>query len=162
LSAPPAAAQAAAEYGSIVTGKSATAGTGAGIAARANRLDSALSQGKKNSSVSVAGNQAPVAAGTEKNPAVANRLAFEQGAGQNAATLSLKSLPVTAAVRINGKAVGKTPLQMLLAPGTYKIEMEGPRMEAAKQQVELSPKETREIELQLSAAPRYPSHITLQ
>jgi hypothetical protein len=65
-------------------------------------------------------------------------------------------------VRIDGKPVGQTPLLISLAPGVYKIEMEGPRMEFGKQQLNLSPNETREIELPLSAAPRYPSHIELQ
>jgi hypothetical protein len=50
---------------------------------------------------------------------------------------------------------------MSLAPGSYKVEMEGPHMEFGKQQLTLSAKETREIELHLSAAPRYPSRITL-
>ena len=87
---------------------------------------------------------------------------MEQRAGQDAAKLSFKSVPASAVVRIDGKPVGKTPLLMSLAPGTYQIEMEGPRMEFGKQQLTLGTKETREIELQLSAAPRYPEHITLQ
>jgi hypothetical protein len=98
----------------------------------------------------------------EKSFADANRSALEQVAGENAATLIVRSQPVKAVVCINGKPVGQTPLQLSLAPGTYKIEMEGPRMEAAKQQMDLSPKESREVELRLSAPPRYPSHITLQ
>ena len=65
-------------------------------------------------------------------------------------------------MQINGKPVGKTPLQLSLAPGSYQVEMCGPRMEAGKQQLNLSPKETREIELQLSAAPRYPKYVELE
>jgi hypothetical protein len=162
LSAPPAAAQAAAEYGHIATGTSAAANAGAGLAARTSKLDSALSPGKKSSTVSAASSQSVDVVETEKNLVDANRRALEQSAGQNAATLTLKSAPVKAMVRINGKPVGQTPLQLSLAPGTYKIEMEGPRMEAGKQQLDLSAQEKRELELQLSAAPRYPSHITLQ
>jgi hypothetical protein len=163
LSARPTAAQAAAEYGHIATGTSAsTTGISKKLDSAANKLDSALPQIKQKSSAPAASNQAAVATGSEKSLADANRRGLEEAAGPNAATLSLKSLPVKAAVRINGKPVGQTPLQLSLAPGTYHIEMEGPRMEAGKQQLDLSPKETRQVELQLSAAPRYPSHITLQ
>jgi hypothetical protein len=58
--------------------------------------------------------------------------------------------------------VGQTPLLISLAPGDYKIEMEGPRMELGTQQLKVVPNERREIELPLSAPPRYPSHIELQ
>jgi PEGA domain len=163
LSASPLAAQAAAEYGHIATGASAsTTAISNKLDSAANKLDSALPQGKKNSSVSAASNQPTVATGTEKSFADANRRALEQSAGQNAATLSLKSLPVKAVVRINGKPVGRTPLQLSLAPGTYKVEMEGPRMEFGKQQLDLRAEEKREIELHLSAAPRYPRYVQLE
>lgn len=156
LSARPAAAQATVEYGHAVTGAST------GLAGVGKKINSALSPSKKPSSVLVPDKQPEGVTGTENSPADANRRALEKGAGQNAATLSLKSVPAKAEVRIDGKPVGQTPLLMSLAPGAYKVEMEGPRMEFGKQQLNLGPKETREIELRLSAAPRYPTHIQLQ
>ena len=163
LSARPAAAQAAAEYGHIAAGTSAsTAAVGRKLDSVSNKLSSALSQSNQKSSAPDVSTRAAVTTDSEQNPSDANRRALEQTAGQHAATLSLKSLPVKARVQINGKPVGKTPLQLSLAPGSYQVEMCGPRMEAGKQQLNLSPKETRENELQLSAAPRYPKYVELE
>jgi len=161
LSARPAAAQATVEYGHVVTGNSA------GLTGLSNKINSALSAGKKPASAPAPDKQPGVVTGTvmtstEHSPEDANRRALEQRAGQDAAKLTLKSVPAKAVVRIDGKPVGQTPLLISLAPGAYKIEMEGPRMEFGKQQLNLGPKETREMELRLSAAPRYPSHIQLQ
>jgi len=155
----PAAAQAAIEYGHIATGSSASS---AGLSKLSNKINSTLSPSKTSSSVRTADEQPGTVTGTESNPQVANRQALEQRAGKDAAKLTLKSVPAKAVVRIDGKAVGQTPLLISLAPGAYKIEVEGPRMEFGKQQLSLGPNETREIELPLSAAPRYPSHIELQ
>jgi PEGA domain len=146
LNAHPVAAQAAIEYGHVATGSSA------GLTGLSNKMDSTLSSGKRND----------VATSTQGSLEDANRRALKQSAGQNAATLSLKSVPAKAVVRIDGKPVGQTPLLLSMAPGTYKVEMEGPRMESGKQNLVLGPKETCEIELRLSAAPRYPSQIWLQ
>jgi len=152
----PAGAQAAVEYGHIATGSST------GLAGLSNKINSTPSPDKKPSSVWTADKQPQAATAAESNPADANRRVLEQLAGKDAAKLTLKSAPAKAMVRIDGKPVGLTPLLISLAPGVYKIEMEGPRMEFGKQQLNLSPNETREIELPLSAAPRYPSHIELQ
>ncbi len=153
----PAAAQATIEYGNVATG------TGAGVAGLGNKIGSALSSGTKTASAGASRKRAAVVDDdTEYNPADANRRALEQRAGQDAAKLSFKSVPANAVVRIDGQPVGETPLLMSLAPGTYQIEMEGPRMEFGKQQLTLGTKEAREIDLHLSPAPRYPAHITLQ
>ncbi|MFZ0314626.1 MAG: PEGA domain-containing protein [Candidatus Korobacteraceae bacterium] len=156
----PAAAQASVEYGHVATGSS-TAGS-AGLGKLSNKLGAVLSPDNKSSSVQTVAKQPQAATAPEGNPADTNRLALEHQAGKEAAKLTLKSEPAKATVRINGKPVGQTPLLISLAPGVYKIEMEGPRMEVGKQQLNLGPNETREIELPLSAAPRYPSHIELQ
>ena len=150
-----AAAQAAVEYGHAVTGN------GSGLAALGNKIDSTLSPSKKSASVQTL-DKPGVVTSAENNLQNANRRALEQRAGKDAAKISLKSAPAKAIVRIDGKPVGQTPLLLSLAPGDYKIEMEGPRMESGKQQLKVSPNETCEIEVPLSAAPRYPSHIELQ
>jgi PEGA domain len=158
LGARPAAAQAATEYGHIATGASVGA---TGVSKVGNRVASTLSRGAKPGSAADPDKQSRVMTVTESSLEDANRRALGQRAGQNAATLRLKSVPAKAVVRIDGKLVGQTPLQMFLAPGTYKIEMEGPLGESGKQQVSLDPKARREIELRLSAAPRYPAQIRL-
>jgi hypothetical protein len=152
----PAAAQAAVEYGHIATGSST------GLAGLSNKINSTLAPDKKSASVQTIDTQPGAATATESDLRDANRRALEQHAGKDAAKISLKSAPAKAIVRIDGKPVGQTPLLISLAPGDYKIEMEGPRMELGKQQLKVAPNERREIELLLSAPPRYPSHIELQ
>ncbi len=152
-----AAAQAAIEYGHVATSSSSV-----GLSGLSNKINSTLSPSQKSDSSSAAVKQAGPVAETPPNPQDANRRAIEQSAGQDAAKLTLKSVPEKAVVRIDGKPVGQTPLSMSLAPGTYRVEMEGPRMEFGKQQLILHAKETQEVELRLSTAPRYPSHIDLQ
>jgi hypothetical protein len=89
-----------------------------------------------------------------------NRRALEAHAGKDAAKLMLRSLPNKSAVRINGKVVGKTPVLLILAPGAYKIEMEGDRMSSAEKQVDLLPHETREVTMALES--RYPVRVQLK
>jgi len=155
LSARPAAAQAAIEYGHIATSSSA------GLSGLSNKINSTLSPDKKTVSVITPDKQLATVPDTATSPQDANRRALEQRAGQDAAKLTFKSVPAKAVVRIDGKPVGQTPLSMSLAPGNYSVEMEGPRMEFGKQQLNLHAKQTQEIELRLSTPPRYPSHIEL-
>ena len=156
LSAHPAPAQTAAEYGNAV------AGVGTSLTGLTKKVDSALSPGKKLGSTLPPEKKSGSAPPTGEPLDAVNRRALEQRAGKDAAKVTLKSVPAKASVRIDGKTVGLTPLLLTLAPGTYKVEMEGPRMEFGKQQVDLHPQETREVELRLSSAPRYPAHIRLQ
>ena len=87
-----------------------------------------------------------------------NRRALEDEAGKNAAKLMLRSVPDKSSVRIGGKPVGKTPLLLIVHPGVYVIEMEGgPRLGYSRQQVDLLPKETREVVMDLK--PRYPASV---
>jgi len=103
--------------------------------------------------------QAPAAAPGEAAEA-ANRKALEDQAGKNAAKLMLRSEPDKSSVRIDGKPVGKTPLLLVVRPGVYVVEIEGgPRMSYGRQQVDLLPKEAREVLVELQ--PRYPTSISL-
>jgi PEGA domain-containing protein len=142
-----AAAQATAEYGHIsASAKAATA--------TAPSATTATTQ-----SPTQTGASAVAAHPTEAGEA-ANRAALEAAAGKNAAKLMLRSAPGNAQVRVNGKRVGKTPLLLIVAPGVYAVEMEGgARMDFARRQVDLLPKETRELLLALE--PRYPARIRL-
>jgi hypothetical protein len=166
LSARVVAGQGAAEYGLAVAGAAtnvagASKAIGPAVAA-AVKSGSMVAPDKKAAPaapVSVPAVTVPFANAT---PDVANRQALEKLAGKDAAKLTLKSVPPKASVRIDGKDVGQTPLLLTLAPGHYKIEMTGPRMEFGTQQVELHPQETRELELPLSAAPKYPTQIWLR
>ncbi|MFI5118133.1 MAG: PEGA domain-containing protein [Terriglobales bacterium] len=157
----PAAAQATIEYGHVASGSSAA------VAGLGSKVNSSLSPDKTSASAPASRKGAAGAIGAEdgrdeSSVEEANRRALERSAGQDAAKLNFKSVPANAVVRIDGKPVGLTPLLMSLAPGTYQVEMEGPRMEFGKQRLTLGAKETRDIELRLAAAPRYPTHITLQ
>jgi len=89
----------------------------------------------------------------------ANRRALEARAGKDAAKLMLRSVPNRASVWIEGKEVGITPLQLIVAPGVYKVEMKGRQMDFGRKQVDLHPKETREVLVTLES--RYPSHVEL-
>ncbi len=91
---------------------------------------------------------------------VANRRALEKQAGQNAGKLLLRSVPSTAQVWIDGAFVGNSPMLLLLAPGKYRVEFRGPRMEYAARVVDLLPRETREIALTLAV--RYPTRASVR
>ncbi len=86
-----------------------------------------------------------------------NRRALEAKAGKDAAKMMLRSQPDGAWVFINGKGVGKTPLLLILAPGVYHVEMHIVLRESSQKQVDLLPKETREVLLTLAA--RYPNRV---
>jgi len=86
-----------------------------------------------------------------------NRRALEAKAGKDAAKVMLRSQPDGAWVLIDGKGVGKTPLLLILAPGVYKVEMNITQRESSQKQIDLLPKETREVLLDLPA--RYPSRL---
>jgi hypothetical protein len=89
-----------------------------------------------------------------------NRQVLEQHAGKDACKLLLRSTPSTAQVFVDGAFVGNSPLEIIVAPGKYQIEMRGQRLDSAKRQVDLLPRETREVALPLTA--RYPTHVTAQ
>lgn len=93
-------------------------------------------------------------------PEETNRQALEERAGGDAGKLLLRSRPSGAQVRVDGKLVGRTPLLLILAPGSYRVEMRGARMELGKQQVDLLPRESRKV--LLSLAPRYPARLSLR
>ncbi len=88
-----------------------------------------------------------------------NRRVLEARAGKDAAKMMLRSQPDGAWVLINGKGVGKTPLLLILAPGVYRVEMHIAQRESSQKQVDLLPKETREVLLTLAA--RYPNRVEL-
>jgi PEGA domain len=90
----------------------------------------------------------------------ANRKALEQRAGKDAAKLMLRSTPTDAYVKINGNAVGRTPILLVVPPGRYDVVMDGKRMEHAEQNIDLLPKETREFLLPLKQL--YPTEVRVQ
>ncbi len=148
LSASYAAAQAAAEYGASV------AGAGGRVAAIPFPKTQTALPPDKSGSVHLTAPAHPA-----EDTEAANRKALEARAGKDAAKLMLRSEPSKASVRIDGKPVGKTPLLLIVPPGVYKVEMEGLSTELGRRQVDLLPKETREVALTLE--PRYPTHVRL-
>ena len=154
-----ASAQALAEYGGAVS-------TVGGSAASLEKMSPArLLAGSLTSSLDNAGARVVV----EQTPSVhlplreaedvvgENRRALEAKAGKDAAKVMLRSQPDGAWVMIDGKGVGKTPLLLILAPGVYKVEMQITQREASQRQVDLLPKETRDVLLTLAA--RYPTRL---
>lgn len=95
-----------------------------------------------------------------ESPAEANRRALEGRAGKDAAKLMLRSVPDKARTLVDGELVGVTPLLLVLAPGRYKVEMEGSRLEHGEKSVDLLPREMRRIVLSLD--PRYPERVRLR
>lgn len=144
-----AAAQAAAEYGGAVASGGARV-----VAIPVPKVGSpAVPPDKSGSAVHL------TARPTEDVEAT-NRKALEAHAGKDAAKLMLRSEPTRASVKVDGKPVGKTPLLLIVAPGVYKVDMEGLSTEVAHQQVDLLPKETREVVSTLKS--RYPTHVQLR
>jgi hypothetical protein len=131
-------AQASAEYASTTS-----AITGAGAGAKGGKKISFPTSTKKNARF------LHLPSGVSESPAAANRRALEEKAGDDAGTLLLRSAPSRARVWIDGKLVGETPLMMVLAPGTYEVEIRGKRMGVEKSKVELLTDEKREIVLSL-------------
>ena len=94
-----------------------------------------------------------------RSPETANRQALEQRAGQDAGKLLLRSTPTGAQVWIDGALVGNTPMLLIVAPGKYRVEMRGQRLEHAERAVGLLPHET--VELALPLVPRYPTRAAV-
>jgi len=92
-------------------------------------------------------------------PAEANRKAFESGSGQHPAKMLLRSVPANAEVFVNDLTVGRAPLLLVVAPGTYKVGMRGQRQEWGDETVGVMPDETQVVLIHLRS--RYPSSITL-
>lgn len=86
-----------------------------------------------------------------------NRSELEARAGRDASRLLLRSTPAKAQVWVDGKAVGSTPLLLIVPPGKYKIELRGPRQEHAVYDYALLPKETREEVVKLQQL--YPARV---
>ena len=92
------------------------------------------------------------------SPDEANRRALKQRAGIDAAKLSLQSEPSDAMAYIDGIFVGRTPLQLVVPPGKYKVEMHGKHEEFGEGLVGLLPNETQQLKLTLEL--RYPARIS--
>lgn len=142
-------AQASAEYAGATS-----AITGAGAGSKAGKKISFPASTKKSARF------LHLPSGVSESPAAANRRALEEKAGDDAGSLLLRSAPSHARVWIDGKLVGETPLMLVLAPGTYEVEIRGKRMGVEKSKVELLTDEKREIVLSLAS--RYPSQLRLE
>lgn len=88
-----------------------------------------------------------------------NRQLLEESAGKDAAKLMLRSNPTDAFVKVNGKAVGRTPILLVVPPGQYDVTLDGKRMEHADQKIDLLPKETREFLIPLKQ--QFPTEVMI-
>lgn len=87
-----------------------------------------------------------------------NRKELEKNAGKDAGKLFLRSTPSGAQIYINGDFVGKTPLLLVVPPGTYKVDMRGDRQGSSEKIVGLLANQTQEVVLNLAL--RYPARVT--
>lgn len=90
-------------------------------------------------------------------PEEVNRKDLEENAGPNAGKLFLRSVPSGADIFINGRLVGQTPMLLVAAPGTYRIDMRGTRQEFGTKTVGLIAKDTQTVAISLNQ--RYPSQV---
>jgi PEGA domain len=138
--------QSAAEYGSVTSKSTATA-----AGAKLSKPDMAPPAGQSQSA------HLPIRTG--ESVAAANVRALQERAGPDATKLSLRSVPDRAQVWVNERFVGATPLDLMLAPGRYRLEMRGAGLERGRQEVEVLPKQSRVVVLSLT--PRYPKKVSL-
>ena len=99
-------------------------------------------------------------AATEDPSGEANRKVLEQRAGRDAAKLLLQSVPSEALAYIDGRFVGRTPVELTVAPGKYKVEMNGEHEEVGERLVGVLPNEQQQVEITLAS--HYPASITIQ
>lgn len=103
--------------------------------------------------------KSPYIVASDSAPAdVANRKALEEHAGPDGGKLLVRSVPSGARVFVNDSYVGHAPLLLIVAPGAYKIQVQGAGEASAEKTVNLGPKDTQEVALALTA--RYPDRVT--
>jgi PEGA domain len=160
-------AQAAAEYGSATSGMAGSM-SGINIMQKAKFPDNKTNSSTSSSPAGIHGQAAGGAANLryivessdiEDHSMKSNRLALEGQAGKDGAKLMLRSDPDGALVRIDGKAVGNTPLLLVVPAGQYRVTMDGTRLEHGVRKVDLLPHETREYLFNLK--PVYPTQVEI-
>lgn len=93
-------------------------------------------------------------------PSELNRKDFEDNAGENAGRVLFRSVPESAEIFINDLVVGRTPLLLVIAPGKYKVEMRGLRVETGRTTLGVLPKETQTVVISLKQ--RYPASVSIR
>ena len=93
-------------------------------------------------------------------PELANRRQLEEQAGRDAGKLLIRSAPSEADVWIEELAVGKTPLLLVLHPGTYTAKVRALGTNFVEQRVEIMPGNNHEVVFSLPL--RYPAQIRLR
>ena len=152
-----AAAQAVVEYGGAVSSAAVSSAAAGKLASPRLPINAATAGVVEAGAENTTSAHLPMRAVAD--PVGDNRRALEAKAGKDGAKLMLRSAPNGATVWINGKEVGATPLLLVVPPGAYKVEMYSVQRESSRKQVDLLPKETREVLLTLAS--RYPTHVEL-
>jgi hypothetical protein len=148
-------AQAAVEYGAIVSN---SAGTAATIKPPTPNL-------RLPDNISSAGSPAPLnptanPGGTTADTAKANLQFFQDHSGPDAAALSLHTVPDHVQVWIDDKFVGSSPLDLKLGPGHHRVFASGPDKLESVREFDLAAKQKQSIDLPLKSG--YQDQITIQ
>ena len=141
--------QAGAEYGTMTSGSAGVAATVVKppISNAGPQPGNASSAG---TSTSLSSTYIP--SGTAEAAAKTNRQFFQDHSGPGGAQVSLHTVPNQAQAWIDGKFVGKTPLDLKLAPGHHRVLVRAPNMQDAVRELDLAAKQTQPIDLSLKSA----------
>jgi hypothetical protein len=151
--------QAAAEYGAMTAKMGATTAAAAKVPLPNLTIPGGSAPARKASPAPAPAASAPTRLPTADEAATANRLGLQRRAGPEGAEISFRSVPEHAQIFIDTQFVGTAPMILKLAPGHHRVYVTAPDMLASDQQIEVTPKQIREIVLSLN--PRAPKKVEL-
>jgi hypothetical protein len=142
--------QAAAEYGAMTAKMGAATAAAAKVPLPNIVIPSGSAPARKASPATAPAASAPTRLPTVDEAATANRLGLQRRAGPEGADISFRSVPEHAQIFIDTQFVGASPLKLKLAPGPHRVYVTAPEMLASDQQIDVAPKQIREIVLSLN------------
>jgi hypothetical protein len=143
--APPAQAQAAAEYGGAT-------GVSAGAVSSKPQLFSPGGKPAVNNSLTLAKPGGPP-------PGQINREWFAKQAGKNGGEVAIDATPAKTSVWVDGKFVGKAPMTLTLPAGKHQVSLLGPRQEHANREIDITSGKKQRLAVQLQET--YPSAVAI-
>jgi len=142
------------EYGTLTSNSAGVAASVKPPMPRKGLPGSASSAGSSATSSS-----ASVSAVTPEETAKTNRQFFQGHSGPDAAQISLHTVPDHAGAWIDGKFIGRTPLDLKLAPGHHRVLVRATNMQEFMREFDLAAKQTQPIDVTLKSG--YQSEIII-